>query len=98
MLFIGDDWTEIITTSRLSVRTVVVWPGPGYRRGSRASLGCTRWSLKHAPTSWTEPPDHEAAAQVVVGIETDRGPWVTALRAAGYQVLAINPMSAARYR
>ncbi len=35
---------------------------------------------------------------MVVGIETDRGPWVTALRAAGYQVFAINPLSAARYR
>ncbi|WP_345382665.1 hypothetical protein [Pseudonocardia yuanmonensis] len=27
-----------------------------------------------------------AAGAVVVGIETDRGPWVTALAAAGYQV------------
>jgi transposase len=35
---------------------------------------------------------------VVVGIETDRGPWVTALVAAGYAVYAINPMSVARYR
>lgn len=35
---------------------------------------------------------------VVVGIETDRGPWVAALLAAGYQVYAINPLSASRYR
>jgi hypothetical protein len=35
---------------------------------------------------------------VHVGIETDRGPWVAALLAAGYQVFEINPMSAARYR
>ena len=35
---------------------------------------------------------------MVVGIETDRGPWVTALVAAGYKVFAINPLSAARYR
>ena len=35
---------------------------------------------------------------MVVGIETDRGPWVQALIAAGYQVFAINPMSVARYR
>ena len=37
---------------------------------------------------------HELIAepeQVVVGIETDRGPWVQALLAAGYQVYAINP-------
>jgi transposase len=35
---------------------------------------------------------------VVVEIETDRGPWVAALVAAGYQVFAINPMAVARYR
>jgi transposase len=35
---------------------------------------------------------------VVVGIETDRGPWVAALVAAGYRVFAINPMQVARYR
>jgi hypothetical protein len=36
--------------------------------------------------------------QVVVGIETDRGPWVQALLAAGYQVYAIDSLSALRYR
>jgi transposase len=36
--------------------------------------------------------------QVVVGIETDRGPWVQALIAAGYAVYAINPRQVARYR
>ena len=34
----------------------------------------------------------------MVGIETDRGPWVSALVAAGYRVYAINPRSVARYR
>jgi transposase len=37
-------------------------------------------------------------AQVVVGIETDRGLLVGALIAAGYQVHAINPLAASRYR
>jgi hypothetical protein len=37
-------------------------------------------------------------AEVQVGIETDRGLWVTALVASGYQVLAVNPLQAARYR
>jgi hypothetical protein len=37
-------------------------------------------------------------AQVQVGIETDRGPWVTALIAAGYVVFAVNPLQASRYR
>ena len=40
----------------------------------------------------------EDPAQVVVGIETDRGLWVDALTAAGYQVFAVNPLAAARYR
>jgi transposase len=39
---------------------------------------------------------HEA--EVLVGIETERGPWVAALVAAGYTVYAINPLQAARYR
>jgi transposase len=36
--------------------------------------------------------------QVLIGIETERGPWVQALLAAGYVVFAINPMQVARYR
>ena len=37
-------------------------------------------------------------AEVAVGIETDRGPWVTALIAAGYTVYPVNPLQASRYR
>jgi transposase len=40
----------------------------------------------------------DAVAEVQVGIETDRGPWVTALLAAGYTVVAVNPLQASRYR
>ena len=40
----------------------------------------------------------QEAGQVVVGIETDRGPWVAALIGAGYRVYAINPRVAALYR
>lgn len=36
--------------------------------------------------------------QVVIGIETDRGLWIEALVAAGYQVFAVNPLAVARYR
>jgi hypothetical protein len=36
--------------------------------------------------------------EVRVGIETDRGLWVAALAAAGYQVFAVNPVQAARCR
>jgi transposase len=35
---------------------------------------------------------------VAVGIETDRGLFAAALVSAGYQVFAVNPMSASRYR
>ena len=37
-------------------------------------------------------------AEVIVGIETDRGPWVAALIAAGYAVFPVNPLQASRYR
>ena len=37
-------------------------------------------------------------AEVQVGIETDRGPWVAALIAAGYVVFPVNPLQASRYR
>jgi transposase len=43
-------------------------------------------------------PGPDSEAQVKVAIETDRGPWVAALVAAGYEVFAINPMQVARYR
>ena len=35
---------------------------------------------------------------VRVGIETDRGLWVMALVAAGYEVFGINPLQTSRYR
>jgi transposase len=37
-------------------------------------------------------------SDVVIGIETDRGLFVSALVGAGYQVFAVNPMSTSRYR
>src|SRR3954469_24309125 len=40
----------------------------------------------------------DVAARVKIGMETDRGPWVQALVAAGYTVYAVNPLQAARYR
>jgi hypothetical protein len=42
--------------------------------------------------------DDDDHAVVRVGIETDRGLWVTALAAAGYEVFGVNPLQAARYR
>jgi len=40
----------------------------------------------------------EDSAEVVVGTETDRGLFVGALVAAGYQVYAVNPLAVSRYR
>ena len=37
-------------------------------------------------------------AEVVIGTETDRGPWVAALVAAGYTVFGVNPLQASGYR
>ena len=34
----------------------------------------------------------------MIGIETDRGPWVAALVAAGYVVYAVNPLQASHLR
>lgn len=98
MLFIGDDWAE-------DHHDVEIEDEDG-RRLARARLpegleGISRLHAlvaEHAPPVWAELPPEQVAGQVVVGIETDRGPWVTALRAAGYLVYAINPLSAARYR
>ena len=98
MLFIGDDWAE-------DHHDLKIEDADG-RRLVRARLpegleGMTRLHelvAEHAPAAWAELSAEQGAGQVVVGIETDRGPWVTALRAAGYLVYAINPMSAARYR
>ena len=36
--------------------------------------------------------------EVIVGIETERGPWVQALIAAGYHVYPVNPLQVARFR
>jgi transposase len=98
VLLIGDDWAEGHHDVELE--------DEGGRRLARARLpegveGIARLHAllaAHAPPGWAGLPPGEAAGQVAVGIETDRGPSVTALRGAGYQVFAINPLSSARYR
>src|SRR5258708_28694829 len=37
-------------------------------------------------------------AEVIIGTENDRGPWVSAMVAAGYTVYGVNPLQASRYR
>ena len=88
MIFVGDDWAEDHHDVHLMDET-------GARLASRrlpeglAGIGEFHQLLaRHA----------EEPEQIVIGIETDRGLWVTALVGAGYQVYAINPMAVARYR
>jgi transposase len=98
MIWVGDDWAE-------DHHDVELLDDDGRRLArARLSEGLEGISRLHAliaelmPASWADLEPAEAAAQVRVGIETDRGTWVQALLTAGYQVFAINPMSAARYR
>ena len=88
MIFVGDDWAE-------DHHDVYLMDDAGERLASRrlpeGLTGIRR--LHELIAEHAEEPD-----QVVVGIETDRGLWVGALAAAGYQVFAINPLAAARYR
>ena len=90
MLFVGDDWAEAHHDVEIQDETG--------RRLVRRRLpeGMAGIAALHALIA--EHLGDGEPAQVVVGIETDRGPWVQALLAAGYQVFAINPMSVARYR
>jgi hypothetical protein len=45
-----------------------------------------------------EQPGGADDAEVIIGTETDRGPWAAALVAAGYTVYGVNPLLAPRYR
>lgn len=48
---------------------------------------------EHLRERWADWEPTQVAGMVKIGIETDRGPWVAALVAAGYEVFAMNPMS-----
>lgn len=91
MLFIGDDWAE-------DHHDVEVVDDSG-RRLARRRLpeGVTGIAALHTVIA-DHLGEHGHPGEVVIGIETDRGPWVQALIAAGYLVYAINPLQAARYR
>src|SRR3954452_9107038 len=91
MWFVGDDWAE-------DHHDVEVQDGTG-RRLARARLpeGVAGIARLHELIAGVVAEEAEPW-QVSIGIETDRGPWVAALVAAGYQVFAINPRQVARYR
>jgi len=98
MLFVGDDWAE-------DHHDVEVQDEDG-RRLARARLpegisGLARLHeliAEHLTEEDVDPETGFVAQSVLVGIETDRGTWVSALVAAGYQVLPLNPVQVARYR
>ena len=92
-LFIGDDWAE-------DHHDVELMDERGNRLAkARLSEGVAGIAKLHAMVAeQLGETAEDDATEVVIGIETDRGPWVGALVAAGYTVLAVNPLVAARYR
>src|ERR1700754_3347718 len=88
MIFVGDDWAE-------DHHDVWVMDEQGQRLANARVIEGTEGltAFHQLLAQYVEEPE-----LVVIGIETDTGLWVTALDAAGYQVYAINPMAAARYR
>src|SRR5665811_1730974 len=91
VLFVGDDWAE-------DHHDVEVQDETG-RRLAKARLqeGISGIARLHALVGRFLPEDGDPDG-VKIGIETDRGPWVAALVASGYQVYAINPLQSARAR
>lgn len=90
-LFVGDDWAE-------EHHDVELMDSAG-RVLARARLpeGVAGMAQFHALIGKHVGQEADSM-KVKVGIETDRGPWVQALMAAGYEVFAVNPLQAARYR
>ena len=88
MIFVGDDWAE-------DHHDIHVMDDDGTWLASRRlpeGLPGIRGFHDIVATHARDP------RQVVIGIEIDRGLWVNALVAAGYQVYAVNPLAVARYR
>jgi transposase len=87
-IFVGDDWAEDHHDVHLmdgDGKKLAAWRLPEGLEGIRAFHELAAVHI-------------DDPAEVIVGIETDRGLWVTALVAAGYRVYAINPLAASRYR
>jgi transposase len=90
LLFLGDDWAEEHHDVELQDEA------GGVLARAKLPEGMAGMTRLHGIIG-----EHVGDAEdvtVVVGIETERGPWVRALIAAGYEVYAINPLQVARYR
>ena len=90
-LFVGDDWAEDHHDVELMDAAGRVL---AKRRLPEGVAGMARLHELVGQHLGEDADD----AEVVVGIETDRGPWVAALVAAGYTVYGVNPLQASRYR
>jgi transposase len=90
-LFVGDDWAEDHHDIEVMDQAGKVL---AKRRLPEGVAGMTQ--LHELAGRYL--PEDAADAEVVIGIETDRGPWVAALVAAGYLVFPVNPLQASRYR
>ncbi|HEY6278119.1 MAG TPA: IS110 family transposase [Streptosporangiaceae bacterium] len=91
-MFVGDDWAEDhhdVELMDVAGRVLAK------ARLPEGIAGVTRLHAMVGEQLGDADPDE---AGVLVGIETDRGPWVAALAAAGYEVFAVNPLQAAQYR
>ncbi|MDR2985747.1 MAG: IS110 family transposase, partial [Nocardiopsaceae bacterium] len=90
-LFVGDDWAE-------DHHDIEVMDEAGKVLAKRRlPEGVTGMTQLHELTGRFVP-EGSQDAEVVIGIETDRGPWVAALVAAGYAVYPVNPLRSSRYR
>ena len=91
MIFVGDDWAE-------DHHDVEVQDEHGRAlKAARLPEGVDGMTRFHELVARFLP-DNADPDQVLVCTETDRGPWVRALIAAGYQVFGVNPKQAARHR
>ena len=90
-LFVGDDWAEDHHDVELMDER-----GRVLARG-RLPEGWPGWPGVHELIG-EQPGEGGDGAEVVIGTETDRGPWAGALVAAGYVVYGVNPLQASRYR
>jgi hypothetical protein len=90
-LFVGDDWAEDHHDVELMDEAGRVL---ARKRLPEGVAGMTRLHALIGEQLGDDADD----AEVVVGTETDRGPWVAALVAAGYAVYGVNPLQASGYR
>jgi transposase len=92
-LFVGDDWAE-------DHHDVEVMDEAGKVLAKRRlPEGAAGMAELHGLVGGFLDIDHDPDdVEVLVGIETDRGPWVAALVSAGYLVFPVNPLQASRFR